>query len=457
MWLKKLQKLGLTNLSEIQADKFSRLEKLAETRKKIENVFSKKTNFITINRDADRIQALIRVVGVGGGGCNAVDSMINRGLRDVDFVSINTDLQVLQESNANKRIQIGNNITRGLGAGADPKIGKLCALEDKEIIKEVLEDSDMVILTAGMGGGTGTGATPVIASIAKKIGALVIAVVTKPFSWEGRQRIKNADDGIDELKQYVDSLLVVPNNRILSIIDTATATRAAFDLPNEILYQATRGITDILTIKGIINVDFADIRTIMRNSGTALMGYGIAKGEDRAIVAAHEAISSPLLEGVSIKGAKNILLNVSGPHDMTMQEVEVGNRVIFDVAGEEANVIFGVVNKDEMSEYLSYTVIATGFASDAKMNSINSIKEEKEKKNISGGSFSRSKMEFDQSADLSIPTILRVKGKDPKLFGDDSIIKSGFKNGKNIFDDKNDFSKHKDEEDDSSSSIKENQ
>lgn len=416
--------------------------------------------FVTLDREEPkRLSAQLKVVGVGGGGCNAIDSMINRGLRGVEFVAVNTDAQVLDESVANQKIQLGTAVTRGLGAGADPNVGKKAAEEDREKISRVLEGSDMVFVTAGMGGGTGTGAAPIVASVAKSLGALVIGIVTKPFSWEGKQRMKNADDGIKELKQYVDSLIVIPNSRILSIIDTATAARAAFDKPNEILYEATRGIADIITIKGIINVDFADVRTVMRDSGHALMGCGISSGENRAIEAAQKAISSPLLEGVSIKGAKNILLNVSGAHNMTMQEIEAGNQIIFEAAGEEANVIFGVVNKDEMSEYISYTVIATGFASDAKMNGISSIKKEKEekakeKKNISVGAFAKSKMEIDQSADLSIPTILRVKGRDPELFGDDSIIRSGYKSESNIFEDEEELPRRNYNEEDSSSFLR---
>lgn len=416
--------------------------------------------FVTLDREEPRrLSASLKVVGVGGGGCNAIDSMINRGLRGVEFVAVNTDAQVLEESVAQQKIQIGTGVTRGLGAGADPNVGKKAAEEDREKLSRVLEGSDMVFVTAGMGGGTGTGGAPIVASIAKSLGALVIGIVTKPFSWEGKQRMKNADEGIKELKQYVDSLIVIPNGRILSIIDTATAAKAAFDKPNEILYEATRGIADIITIKGIINVDFADVRTVMRDSGHALMGCGIASGENRAIEAAQKAISSPLLEGVSIKGAKNILLNVSGSANMTMQEIEAGNKIIFESAGEEANVIFGIVNKEEMTEYISYTVIATGFGSEAKVNAISSIKKEKEekakeKKNVAVGGFSKGKIEIDQSADLNIPTILRVKRGDPELFGDDSIIQSGFKNETNIYRDEDDFPKSKFDEEDSSSFLR---
>lgn len=418
--------------------------------------------FVTLDfEEPKKLSAVLKVVGVGGGGCNAIDSMINRGLNGVEFVAVNTDAQVLEQSLAGQKIQIGTAVTRGLGAGADPNVGRKAAEEDREKISRILEGSDMVFVTAGMGGGTGTGGAPIVASIAKSMGALVIGIVTKPFTWEGKQRMKNAEEGIKELKQYVDSLIIVPNSRILSIIDTATAARAAFDKPNEILYEATRGIADIITMKGIINVDFADVRTVMRDSGHALMGCGIASGENRAIEAAQKAISSPLLEGVSIKGAKNILLNVSGSANMTMQEIEAGNNIIFEAACEEANVIFGVVNKDDMTEYISYTVIATGFGSDAGTNGLGIIKKEREekvreKKAASAvGGFSKTKMTVDENTDLSIPTILRVKGKDPELFADDTIIQSGFKSDvSDNYKDEDDYYNKNHEDEDSSSFLR---
>jgi len=418
--------------------------------------------FVTLDSEEPRkLSAVLKVVGVGGGGCNAIDSMINRGLNGVEFVAVNTDAQVLDQSLAGQKIQIGTAVTRGLGAGADPNVGRKAAEEDREKISRTLEGSDMVFVTAGMGGGTGTGGAPIVASIAKSMGALVIGIVTKPFTWEGKQRMKNAEEGIKELKQYVDSLIIVPNSRILSIIDTATAAKAAFDKPNEILYEATRGIADIITMKGIINVDFADVRTVMRDSGHALMGCGIASGENRAVEAAQKAISSPLLEGVSIKGAKNILLNVSGSINMTMQEIEAGNNIIFEAAGEEANVIFGVVNKDEMSEYISYTVIATGFGADVGSNGLGMIKKDREekvreKKSMSAvGGFSKTKMTIDENADLTIPTILRVKGKDPELFGDETIIQSGYKSDiSDNYKEEEDFYNRNREDEDSSSFLR---
>ncbi|MCX7876646.1 MAG: cell division protein FtsZ [Melioribacteraceae bacterium] len=359
------------------------------------------------------LSAQIKVVGVGGGGCNAVDSMINRGLRGVEFIAVNTDAQVLEASSASQKIQIGTNVTRGLGAGADPNIGRKAAEEDKEKITRALDGADMVFITAGMGGGTGTGAAPLVASIAKSLGALVIATVTKPFNWEGKKRMKNAEEGIKELKQFVDSMIVIPNSRILSIIDTGTSAEKAFDKPNEILYEATRGISDIITIRGIINVDFADVRTVMKDSGQALMGCGISSGENRAVDAAHKAISSPLLEGISIKGAKDILLNVSGPSSMTMQEIELGNNVIFEAAGNDVNVIFGAVIKEDMQDYISYTVIATGFDEQVSAKPITELKgSTKTAKPWPGIDFSNKKgFGIIDEKNIEIPTIQRINNK----------------------------------------------
>ena len=419
----------------------------------------KRSRFFTLETGRP-LSAQIKVVGVGGGGCNAIDSMINRGLNGVEFVAINTDAQVLEESSASHKIQIGTNVTRGLGAGADPNVGKKAAEEDRDKITRILEGSDMVFVTAGMGGGTGTGGAPIVASIAKSLGALVIGIVTKPFTWEGKHRMKNADEGIVELRQYVDSLIVIPNSRILSIIDSATAAKAAFDKPNEILYEATRGIADIITIKGIINVDFADVRTVMKESGQALMGCGIASGENRAIEAAQKAISSPLLEGVSIKGAKNILLNVSGSSSMTMQEIEAGNNVIFEAAGEETNVIFGVVNMESLTEYVSYTVIATGFESRVSAKPISNLRNEKieskpEKRvvNLPSGFSTKKGMDLEKNDNLNIPAIIRYSKGDPDLFGRGVNIEAGFRNVKSEYPEDNFNSSPKDNEEEDSSSF----
>jgi cell division protein FtsZ len=356
------------------------------------------------------LSAVLKVVGVGGGGCNAIESMIKRGLNGVEYVAINTDSQVLNSSTATYKIQVGTNITRGLGAGADPNVGRKAIEEDREKIAEVLAGSDMVFVTTGMGGGTGTGGAPVVASIAKSTGSLVVGIVTKPFRWEGKKRMLNAEQGIQELKQYVDSLIIIPNERLLNILDKNVNAFAAFDKPNEVLYEATRGIADIITVEGLINVDFADVRAVMNQSGEALMGCGIASGENRAVEAAQRAISSPLLEGVNIRGAKSVLLNVTGSSNLTMHEVNEGNTVIFEAAGEEANVIFGCVRKEEMNDYVSYTVIATGFdGANQNYNSKKQYAKLKTKEDFRGGfNFLENPDEINKE-DLEIPTILRVK------------------------------------------------
>lgn len=387
--------------------------------------------FATIDREKP-MTAVLKVVGIGGGGCNAIESMIARGLTGVEYVAVNTDAQVLRSSSATHKLQCGASITRGLGAGADPNIGRKSAEEDREHIAEVLAGSDMVFITAGMGGGTGTGGAPVIASIAKSIGALVVGIVTKPFRWEGKARMMNAERGIQELRQHVDSLIVIPNERLLSILDKSTNAFAAFDKPNEVLYEATRGIADIITIEGLINVDFADVRAVMNQSGEALMGCGIASGENRAIEAAQKAISSPLLEGVNIKGAKSVLLNVTGSSSMTMQEINEGNNVIFEAAGEEANVIFGVVKKEEMNDYISYTVIATGFDTGRSNYGTKQAATRKSSTTKLPDKTSAGWTIFNQPDDvdttnLDVPTILRVNGtKTPLEDDEDKQTPSGF-------------------------------
>ncbi|MFC2082334.1 cell division protein FtsZ [Bacteroidota bacterium] len=413
------------------------------------------SGFVTLDREKP-LSANLKVVGVGGGGCNAIDSMIKRGLIGVEYVAINTDAQVLEKSSATHKIQVGKNMTRGLGAGADPNVGRKAVEEDTEKITEVLSNSDMVFVTAGMGGGTGTGGAPIVASIAKSVGALVIGICTKPFKWEGKKRMLNAEEGIHELRQFVDSLIVIPNERILSILDNSVSALAAFDKPNEVLYEATRGIADIITVPGIINVDFADVRSVMSQSGEALMGCGIASGDSRAIESAQKAISSPLLEGVSIKGAKNILLNVTGSQNLTMQEVEEGNKVIYEAAGEEANIIFGLVNKEEMNEYVSYTVIATGFNAKGTLTDYNSepVKEEpaEERKAVEGGGFDMRKFQFEKEEDLEIPTIFRVRGSKSGLLENDKISQGSGVDQIDAFEYDNDFKK-KDKKDDNSSSF----
>ncbi len=373
--------------------------------------------FATLDREKP-MSAVLKVVGVGGGGCNAIGSMIARGLQGVEYVAVNTDAQVLEGSKAQHKIQVGTNITRGLGAGADPNVGRKAVEEDRERISEVLQGSDMVFVTAGMGGGTGTGGAPIIASVAQSIGALVVGIVTKPFKWEGKLRMMNAEQGIQDFRKHVDSLIIIPNERILSIIDGNINAFTAFDKPNEVLYEATRGIADIITVEGLINVDFADVRAVMNQSGEALMGCGIASGENRAIEAAQKAISSPLLEGVNIRGAKSVLLNISGSSNLTLQEINDGNNVIFEAAGEEANVIFGCVRKEEMNDYVSYTVIATGFDGARKSFAASSFKpltkKSGEQLSMRGGFNFLDTSNIDKE-DLDVPTILRVKSPSTQM------------------------------------------
>lgn len=305
--------------------------------------------------------AKIRVVGVGGGGGNAINSMINKGLHGVDFFAINTDLQALERNNAPNKIQIGKTLTRGLGAGADPTVGHRAVEEDRDEIARCLTGSDMVFITAGMGGGTGTGGGPLVANIAKSLGALVVGIVTRPFACEGKKRAAQADVGIQELKKQVDTLIVIPNQKLLSIVDRKTALTEAFEIANQVLYGATRGISELITVPGLINVDFADVRTVMREMGDAVMGTGTATGENRAVEAAHAAISSPLLEDVSIAGALGVLVNITGGPTMALYEIDEATAIIHDAAGEEANVILGAVIDEDMTEELMVTVIATGF------------------------------------------------------------------------------------------------
>ncbi|HYQ86303.1 MAG TPA: cell division protein FtsZ [Bacteroidota bacterium] len=305
--------------------------------------------------------AKIRVVGVGGGGGNAINSMIEKRLQGVDFFAINCDMQSLDRNKAPNKIQIGKNLTRGLGAGADPSIGQRAVEEDRDEITRAITGSDMVFVTAGMGGGTGTGGGPIVANIAKSVGALVVGIVTRPFTCEGKKRMSQADGGIEEMKKQVDTLIVIPNQKLLSIVERNTPLQEAFDRANDVLYNATRGISELITTPGLINVDFADVRTIMREMGDALMGSGVATGENRAIEAAHAAISSPLLEGVSISGALGILVNVTGGPTMSLVEVDEAVSVIHEAGGEEANVIMGAVIDENLGDEMMVTVIASGF------------------------------------------------------------------------------------------------
>ncbi|MBS1904484.1 MAG: cell division protein FtsZ [Bacteroidetes bacterium] len=305
--------------------------------------------------------ARIKVVGIGGGGSNAVNAMIDRGLVGVEFCVFNTDMQALQASAAALKLQIGRNLTRGLGAGANPDIGRRAVDEDREEIAEMLRGSDMVFVTAGMGGGTGTGGAARVAQIAKENGALVVGIVTRPFFFEGKRRLNQAEDGIQELRKNVDTLIVIPNQKLLALVTEGTSLLDGFEIANQVLYNATRGISELITRHGHINVDFADVRTVMTDMGDAIMGAGVASGAHRAAVAAESAISSPLLEGVSIQGAQGVLVNITGGRSMTLLEVSEATQIIHDSAGDDANIIFGAVLDETMDDEIMVTVIATGF------------------------------------------------------------------------------------------------
>ena len=319
-------------------------------------------------------RAKIYIVGVGGAGGNAVNRMIDEGMNNVDFVALNTDAQDLEQNNSQIKLQIGKELTSGLGAGADPVIGKKAIEENKEVIASTIQEADMVFIAAGMGGGTGTGAAPEIAKIARENGALTIGIVTKPFRFEGPKRMKRALDGIVELKKNCDTLLVIPNEILLNIIDPDTTVNESFTLADSVLKQAAKGISELINNSGDINTDFADVRATMENMGDAIMGTGVASGEERAVLAAQQAINSPLLQDTSIKGAKNLLLHISGPSDMKMNEMVSASNIIYEEAGEDVNVIFGCStdsNLDERQE-IHITVVATGIN-----NSETIIEEEK--------------------------------------------------------------------------------
>ncbi len=304
--------------------------------------------------------AVIKVVGIGGGGVNAVNRMIEADLRGVEFVAVNTDAQTLMMSDADVKLDIGRETTRGLGAGSDPEVGRSAAEEHSDEIQETLKGADMVFITAGQGGGTGTGAAPIIAEVARDMGALTIGVVTRPFGFEGRKRATQADVGINELKQSVDTLIIVPNDRLLQVSDASTPMVDAFRMADQILYQGVEGITSLITTPGLINLDFADVKTVMTGAGSALMGIGHGSGDDRASEAAKAAISSPLLES-SIDGAKGVLLSIAGPSDLTLHEVNQAAEAITRVAHPDANIIFGAVVADELGDEVRVTVIAAGF------------------------------------------------------------------------------------------------
>ena len=316
--------------------------------------------------DVDNQAAIIKVIGVGGGGGNAVQHMLKGSIDGVEFICANTDSQALKNSTAKTVLQLGSGITKGLGAGADPGIGRQAALEDRDRIMDVLEGSDMVFITAGMGGGTGTGATPIVAQVAKEMGILTVAVVTRPFGFEGKKRAQIADDGINELSQFVDSLITIPNEKLLSVLGRDVSLLNAFGAANDVLLGAVQGIAELITCPGLINVDFADVRTVMSEMGMAMMGSGKAQGDDRAVIAAEAAISSPLLEDVNLSGARGILVNITAGMDLSIGEFdEVGN-TIKQFASDNATVVVGTVIDPEMSGEMRVTIVATGLGNLAR-------------------------------------------------------------------------------------------
>lgn len=316
----------------------------------------------TLDESFDAV-AKMKVIGVGGAGGNAVNRMVAAGLTGVDFISVNTDAMALDNNRAAARLQIGEKITKGLGAGANPEVGRLAMEEDRDKIASVLDGSDMVFITAGMGGGTGTGGAPVVAEIAQEMGILTVAIVTRPFLFEGKVRDRNARKGMDDLRKYVDTIIVIPNQKLLSIVDRNTSLIDAFKTADDVLYQATKGISDLISVHGLVNLDFADVKTIMKGMGDALMGTGYAEGENRAVMAADSAIHSPLLDDVSIAGARGILINITGGEDMTLYDVSDATQTVYDAVGEdsETNIIFGAVTDSSMNGKIRVTVIATGF------------------------------------------------------------------------------------------------
>lgn len=320
-----------------------------------------------------RSGARIKVVGVGGGGSNAVNRMITAGLDGVEFLVANTDVQALKESKASVKIQIGAKLTKGLGAGANPDIGRQAALEDTDKIIEALEGADMVFVTTGLGGGTGTGAAPIVASLAAELNALTVAVVTKPFAFEGKRRLAQAERGLADLKECVDTVITIPNERLLATLERGTSLFDAFQIADDILRQAVQGISDLITVPGLINLDFADVKTVMQGMGMALMGTGTASGENRAIEAAKRAISSRLLEDGSIQGARGVLLNITGGHDLLLHEVSEASAIIHDAADADANIIFGAVLDERMKDEIKITVIATGFDRRAEAMGLGSV------------------------------------------------------------------------------------
>ena len=352
--------------------------------------------------------ATIKVIGVGGAGNNAANRMVESGIRGVEFISVNTDRQALQESKAGAKIQIGEKITRGLGAGANPDIGAQSAEESKAEIAEVLRGADMVFVTAGMGGGTGTGAAPIVAAAAKEMGILTIGVVTKPFTFEGKKRLSQAERGIESLKGKVDTLVVIPNDKLLQIIDRKTSIVDAFKMADDVLRQGVQGISDLIAVPGLVNLDFADVKTIMLNTGMAHMGIGMASGENRAEDAAKQAIQSPLLE-TSIEGARGVIINITGGPDLGLHEVNTAAELVQRSVDPEANIIFGAVIDENMGDDISITVIATGFEQEMPISTIGVAEKVTKAWDKKINSIPVSTDSSSNSSDLDIPSFLRNK------------------------------------------------
>ena len=369
---------------------------------------------IFIDDDPPITGARIKVIGVGGGGGNAVNRMIEAGIEGIEFLVANTDLQALKRSAAPIKIQLGGKLTKGLGAGADPNIGRNAALEDTEKIIEVLEGADMVFVTTGLGGGTGTGAAPIIASLATELNALTVAVVTKPFHFEGRRRMLQAEQGLRELRECVDTVITIPNERLLHTVERGVSLADSFRVADDVLLQAVQGISDLITVPGLINLDFADVKSIMAGMGLALMGAGRASGEHRAMEATQQAISSPLLEEATIEGAKGVLINITGGSDLTLYEVNEASSIIREAADDDANIIFGAVIDESMHDEMKITVIATGFdkeSADSGKSAASAAVAAAPSRYIRspGDDLQRPTVNPNRTDDLDVPTFIRKK------------------------------------------------
>ena len=379
--------------------------------------FEEKKEDIRLSFDEGAQGASIKVIGIGGGGCNAVNRMIEAGIEGVEFIAANTDLQALRQSSAPVKLQLGAKLTKGLGAGANPEVGRQAALEDTEKIIELLEGADMVFVTAGLGGGTGGGSAPIVASLSSELGAVTVAVVTKPFHFEGKRRMLQAEQAVGELRDSADTVITIPNERLLTAVPPDTSLIDAFKFADDVLRQAVQGISDLITVPGVINLDFADVKTIVTGMGMALMGTGVAEGDSRAETAARKAINSPLLEDTSIEGARGVLINITGSRDMTLQEVSEASRIIQEAAHVDANIIFGSVFDDEMENKLKITVIATGFEDEAGEERLSPrpqparIKEEEEITLAARQAPLLSHPDRpDSETDLDVPAFLRQEG-----------------------------------------------